>query len=118
MSDYKVELVQSQINKINIMIEMQDDSAVQIESQYTATVFEPNDTDDPTVLVKVDCNFKDCTGKLLEVSCEAELVFSIEPIPEDRIEILSQQSRETIQEIISKKVVTILEGMGHKIAIS
>lgn len=37
----------SQINKISIAIEMQSDSAVQIDSQYTATVFEPNDANDP-----------------------------------------------------------------------
>lgn len=117
MSEYKVELVQSQINKINIAIEMQDDSAVQIESQYTATVFEPNDANDPTALVKVECSLRDPAGKMLEVSCVAELIFAIEPIPENRVEILGQQTREIIQDEVTRKVVNILDGMGHKIAI-
>ena len=118
MSEYKVELVQSRINKIDINIEMQNDSAVQIESKYRASVYEPNDERDPTALVKVECNFKDIANKLLEVSCVAELIFTMDPIPEDRVEILGQQTREIIQEEITKKVVGILDGMGHKIAIS
>ena len=118
MSEYKVELVQSRINKINIDIEMQDDTAVQIESQYKASVYEPNDEKDPTALIKVECDFKDSASKLLGVSCVAELFFTIDPIPENRVEILGQQTREIIQEELTKKVVDILEKMGHKIAIS
>lgn len=118
MLEYKVELVQSQINKISIAIEMQSDSAVQIDSQYTATVFEPNDANDPTALIKVECSLRDPAGKMLDVSCSAELIFSIEPIPENRVEILSQKTREIIQNEVSNKVVSILDSMGHKIAIS
>lgn len=117
MSEYKVELVQSKINKISITVEMEDDSAVQIESQYVATVFEPNDANDPTVLVKVECNLRDPAKKLLEVSCTAELIFAINPTPENRVEILSIQTREMIQEELNKLVVSVLDSMGHKIAI-
>lgn len=118
MSEYKVELVQSRINKIDINIEMQEDYAVQIESQYKASVYEPNDEKDPTALIKVECDFKDAASKLLEVSCVAELFFTIDPIPENRVEILGQQTREIIQEEMTNKILSILDGMGHKIAIS
>ena len=117
MAEYKVELVQSHINKIDISIDMQENAAVQIESQYMASVYEPNDENDPTSLVKVECKLKDIANKSLEVSCVAELFFTIDPIPEDRVEILGQQTRQIIQEEITKKIVNILDGMGHKIAI-
>ena len=118
MSEYKVELVQFRINKINVNVQMQEDSVVKIESQYKASVYEPNDEKDPTTLIKVEYSFNDTENKLLEVLCVAELFFTIDPIPENRVEILRQQTREIIQEEMTKKVVGILDGMGHQIAVS
>lgn len=118
MSEYKVELVEAKIKKIEVMVELEEDTALQISSQYSASVFEPNDVDDPTALVKVEATFKDDTEKMLTVSCSADFIFIIDPIPEDRIEILSKATRTAIQEELTAKLVAILNGMGHKFAFS
>lgn len=116
MSEYIVELVQLKINDLEVAIALEEATVLQMNSHYAASVFEPNDAADPTVLVKVECKFNDVTGKLLVVTCTADLVFTIDPIPEDRIEILSQNTRDIIQKALTEKVTTILNNMGHKIA--
>jgi hypothetical protein len=116
MSEYKVELVQLKINKLDVMIALEEATALQMNSQYSASVFEPNDATDPTALIKVECSFKDVTGKMLVVTCDADLVFNLDPIPEDRIEILSQNTRDIIQNGLTERITTILNAMGHKIA--
>lgn len=118
MSEYKVELVQCQITEINIHVDLEENTALQIESEFFASIFEPNDAADPTTMLKVECSFKDPTSKLLDVKCSAELVFSLDPIPEKRIEVLSGNTREAIQEELTKRVVAILKNMGHNFAFS
>lgn len=118
MSEYKVDLVQCKINNIAIRVDMEESIVLQMESQFSASVFEPNDVSDPTTLIKVDCEIKDATGKMLNIACSAELVFAIDPIPEDRIQVLSQKTRTAIQEELTQRIVTILNGMGHKFAFS
>ena len=118
MSEYKVELVEAKIKKIEVMIELEEDTALQINSEYSASVFEPNDVNDPTALVKVEATFKDATEKMLDVTCSADFIFMIDPIPEDRVEILSKTTRTTIQEELTAKLVAVLNGMGHKFAFS
>ena len=118
MSEYKVELVQLKINKLKVMVALEEATALQMNSQYSASVFEPNDSADPTALVKVECNFKDATEKMLAVTCVADLFFTIDPLPDDRIEILSQNTRDIIQRALTEKITTILNDMGHKIALA
>lgn len=118
MSEYKVDLVQCKINSIDISVDMKESVVLQMESQFSASVFEPNDVSDPTALIKVDCEIKDATGKMLNVTCSAELVFAIDPIPENRVQVLRKYTHKAIQEEISQRVVTILNGMGHNFAFS
>lgn len=117
MSDYKVELSQLKINKLEVMVTLEEATALQMCSQFSASIFEPNDSADPTALVKVDCSFKDATEKMLKVTCTADLFFKIDPIPEDRVEILIQNTRDIVQKKLTERVTTILNNMGHKIAL-
>ena len=116
MSEFKVELVESKIHKIDIEIEMDEGTALQINSQYSASVFEPNDASDPTALIKVEAIFKDATEKMLHATCTADFIFRMDPIPEDRVEVLSKATRKSIQEELATKLMAILNGMGHKFA--
>ena len=118
MFEYKVELVQFKINKLDVVLALEEATVLQMDSHYSASVFEPKDATDPTALVKVECKIRDVTEKLLVVTCTADLVFTIDPIPENRIEILGQNTRDIIQKALTEKITTILNDMGHKIALA
>ncbi len=118
MIEYKVELIHFKITKMNVSIDMEEDTVVEIRNEYNAAIFEPNDLSDPTSLIKVDCFFKDASGKVVDVFCSAELVFSIDPVPENRVAVLQQETRALLHKLMTQRIIEILEKMGHSMAAS
>ena len=113
MNEYKAKLITCRIDKLEIDVDVDDDSALQISASYSASVFEPKDDSDPTTMVKVDCTLSEQTGKKFSVSCSAECYIEFDSIPENRAEFLSEHSRDAIHREVFKKISAILHDMGH-----
>lgn len=117
MAGYCVELLSSHINKLTVDVNFEETAITQIEVNHSASVYEPKDETDPTILVKADCVIKDPSEELLKMTCETEFVFKFDPIPENRSAVAADYCPKIIHESIAKKAVAILNGMGHKLSL-
>ena len=113
MADLKIELAQTKIISFSADVNIEKNTAIQIEASYSAEVYEPKDPQDPTAMVLAKCSMKDTADKHLTVNCTAELYFKFDPIPDDRSEAIREISRETIQNEISQRIRNLLGEMGH-----
>ena len=118
MSKYTLELRQSTIKDLNIHIDMDESKTLKIDANFAATLFEPVDSSDPTVLIKTVCNLTADTDRVFSVVCAIDFVFSVDPIPEDRASIIDQDTQELIRDITIKKVLAIIKEMGHSFAMN
>lgn len=118
MTEFEVKLVQSKIVDLSMNIAIEESTAVNIEATFSASVYEPKDDTDPTAMVKATCELTDSTKKLLRIECTAEMVFEINPVPENYADVLSKYSRDTIQKDMMDKISNIVRAMGHNLAIS
>lgn len=117
MDDFEVTLVQSRIVDINVNVSIEENSEMQIEAAFGASIHEPIDSADPTVMVKVNCELKDVANKMLHITCVAETIFEINPTPESYVEVLKKHTQEPIQADIMSRISQVLHAMGHNIEI-
>ena len=115
--EYNVELLSSTVKKLSISVNVNEECAFQIESEHSASVFEPNDETDPTVLVRAECTIRDNSGQKLSVSMTTDFIFKFDPIPENRAAAASEYCPSIIGEESKRIAVTILKDMGHEFAI-
>ena len=116
--EYKVELLKSTIKKLNITVDLNEQTSFQVQTQNAASVYEPNDESDPTVMIRTDCKMRDTTNDQLSIDMTVEMIFKIEPLPENRVDVASYYCREMITEELSRLATALLRDMGHKIALS
>lgn len=118
VTEIKIELAHTKIVSFSAEVNIKQNTAVQIEASYSAEVYEPNDSSDPTAMVLVKSSMRDTTGKLLNVECTAQLYFKFEPIPEDRAKVIQEISRDTIQNELNQRIHNLLREMGQNIAVT
>lgn len=117
MVGYSVELLSSHINKLNVDVNFEESTMTQIEVHHSASVYEPKDETDPTILVKADCKIKDPSEALLNMTCEADFVFKFDPIPDNRSSAAAEYCPKIIHDTMAQKAIAILNGMGHKFSL-
>lgn len=117
MTDIKIELAHTKIVKFSADVNIEKNTATQIEVSYSAEIYEPQDPLDPTAMVLATCSMRDSTGKLLTVDCTAELYFKFDPMPEDRSKAIRDISRDTIQNELNKRVHNLLCEMGQNFSV-
>lgn len=113
MSDIHVELLSCYINKLSVELNFEENTVGQIQVHNEATVYEPKDETDPTILIMADCSVSDVSGKLLNMTCEAQFIFSFDPIPANRGAAAREHCYKIMHETIIQKTVAVLNGMGH-----
>lgn len=118
MSELNIKLVQSKIVNMDAYIGIENCAAVSIEASFSAEMFEPKDSGDPTVMLKVKCELNDTQKKLLHIACTNEMVFEIDPIPESYAEAINQYSTKRIQKDVMQKIAEVTSAMGHNFVIS
>lgn len=114
--DYRVELIKSTIKKLTANVDMDETATFQIDVQNSASVYEPNDETDPTVMVQTESIMKDSTNKFINISMVTEMIFKFDPIPENRSVAASQYCPPLISKELNKLAVKILSDMGHNLA--
>ncbi len=115
--EYSIELIKSTIKKLNVNIDLDDTTTFQIEAANSASVYEPNDEADPTVMVQTESVMRDLDNKFINISMVTEMIFKFDPIPENRSAVASQHCPPLISEELNKLAAKILSDMGHKLAI-
>lgn len=115
--EYSVELVKSTIKKINADVDLDETTTFQIEVENSASVYEPNDEADPTVMVQTESVMRDSDNKFIHISMVTEMIFKFDPIPENRSAVASRHCPPLISEELNKLTARILSDMGHKLAI-
>ena len=65
--EYNVELVKSTIKKLNASIDVDETATYQIDVENSASVYEPNDETDPTVMVQTESIMKDSSNKCINI---------------------------------------------------
>lgn len=117
MTDTKIVLEHTKIVSFSADVNIEQNTAIQIEASYSAEVYEPKDSSDPTAMVLAKSSMRDTTGKLLNVECTAELYFKFAPIPEDKAKALQEIARETVQNELTQRIRNLLQEMGHNLAV-
>lgn len=118
MNEIKVELVKATVTNLNISINFEDSSVSQLDTNQAASVYEPTDENDPTVLIKAESSMKDPTGQHLNIVCKADFIIKFEPLPEDRSKAASELCPPIIHKEFAKIMTSILHDMGHDLALS
>lgn len=117
MAVYSVELISMHINKLTVQVDFDESAITQMEVYHSASVYEPKDETDPTILVKADCKIKDPSEDLLQMTCEGEFVFKFDPIPDNRSSVAAEYCPKIIHDTIAQKAIDILNGMGHRLSL-
>jgi len=117
MADIKIELAHTKIRKFSADVNIDKNTELQIEASYSAEVYDPKDSSDPTALVLATCSMKDTAGKFLTVECTAELYFKFDPIPEDRTKAIREISGDDIQKELNQRIQHLLKEMGQSFAV-
>ena len=115
MSVFEAKLIQTTITDLNIKILNQTVETLQIQGSFTASVHDPKENDDSTVMVKVKAEIFDLKKEKIDIECHSELVFELNSIPDNFVELLIKQSQEEIQTVIMNKIIDILQIMGHEL---
>lgn len=115
--EYSVELVKSTIKKLTASVDMDETATFQIDVENNASVYEPTDETDPTVMVQTESIMKDSANKFINISMVTEMIFKFDPIPENRSGVASRYCPPLISEELNKLAVKILSDMGHNLAI-
>ena len=115
--EYNVELVKSTIKKLNASIDVDETATYQIDVENSASVYEPNDETDPTVMVQTESIMKDSSNKCINIHKVTEMIFKFDPIPENRSLEASRYCPPLVSEELNKLAVKILADMGHKFAL-
>lgn len=118
MADIKIELAHTKIVNFSADVNIEESAAIKIESTYAAEVYEPKDMSDPTAMVLAKCSMKDTEGKYLNIECTAELYFTFNPLPENRIKAIQEVSREVVQRELTQRICILLREMGQNISIN
>lgn len=116
--DFQVELLKTIVRKLDVEVNVTASSAFQITTKQTASVFEPTDSEDPTVMVKAD--FKLCDEndeKLLFVNMTTDFIFKFDPIPEECPKAVFERCWDIMRKKNMDIAVNVLENMGHTFAI-
>lgn len=116
--DFQVELLKTIVRKLDVEVNVTASSAFQITTKQTASVFEPTDSEDSTVMVKAD--FKLCDEndeKLLFVNMTTDFIFKFDPIPEKRPKAVFERCWDIMRKKNMDIAVNVLENMGHTFAI-
>lgn len=118
MDEIKVELIKATVTDLSISVNFEDSSVSQLNTNQAASVYEPTDENDPTVLIKAESTMKDPTGKHLSIECKADFIIKFDPLPEDRSKAASELCAPIIHKEFAKIVSALLHDMGHDLAIS
>lgn len=116
--DYRTEMLQAIIQNLDISVSAPSSDSFQIEISQRGTVFEPNDVNDSTVMVRSEFIMSDAQKKIFSVHMEVEFLFKFDPIPENWAEIVSQYCPEMMRDKSIDMAKTILQNMGHKFNLS
>jgi len=117
MSKFEVKLLDSKLVDVNIKLNFSEVDEVNVEGKYSATVHEPKDSTNTTALVKTKCELFDSTKEVINIVCNSEMYFQIEPTPENYPEVLMAHSQKMIQEDILEKIRNIIHAMGHEFGV-
>ena len=115
--EYSVELVKSTIKKLTASVELDETTTFQIEVENNASVYEPNDESDPTIMVQTESVMRDSENKFSNISMITEMIFKFDPIPENRSVTASRYCPPLISEETNKLAAKILKDMGHNLAV-
>lgn len=115
--EYQVELVQTKVQKLNVENIADISDTFQIETSQRASIFEPTDNNDPTVMIRSEFFMHDESKKLLSVDMDIEFIFKFDPIPEDRIATASKYCPTLMIEKSVDLASIILREMGHQFVI-
>lgn len=115
--EYQVELVQAKIQRINVENAADSSDTFQIETSQRASIFDPVDNNDPTVMIKSEFSMHDENKKLLSVDMDIDFIFKFDPIPEDRTAAASKYCPTLMVEKSVDLAATILREMGHQFVI-
>lgn len=115
--EFHVELVQAKITKLNVENIADTSDTFQLKTNQRASVFEPKDDNDPTIMIKSEFSMFDESEQLLAVNMNIEFIFKFDPIPNDRTEIASKYCPTIMSEKSVDMASAILREMGHQIVI-
>lgn len=115
--EYRVDLLKSTVKELSVSVNVDEESKFQIDSGNTASVFEPTNETDPTVLIRSECTMRDNATNKLSIGMKAEFIFKFDPLPENRTAVASEYCPEIIAKEFNRIAVDILKDMGHQFKI-
>lgn len=117
--EYQVSLKKVTVSKLNVTVDIKDQEPFQVEETHQASVFEPKESDEPTVLIHNQCTLKNTADETqFSISMEADFIFEFNPIPEQWIATASDYCPKLIKAKTAEIVNSILHSMGHAFAVS
>lgn len=116
--EYTVELLKSTVKKLSVEVDIDEKASFQVETQNGSAIYEPNDDNDPTVMVQTECKMRDVSNNQLAIDMTVEMVFKIDPIPENRTDVVKQHCLPIIRQELCRLTGAFLQDMGQKIVIS
>lgn len=117
MQEYKTELVDSRIRKLNINIGSCRNTNSSIMINFTFRASEPVDPQDPTILITTEVAAKDVDPEKLNVVFTMETVFQFDPIPDNRTVVAKEQCCSVIQKEAIVALQRILDATGNDITL-
>ena len=115
MSEFEAKLAQVSITNLEINILNQKEETLEIQSSYSATIHDPKEDGDSTVMVKVETEVFDLNKEKIGIECYSEFVYELNSIPNNFAELLIKNAQEEIQTVIMNKIIDILQIMGHNL---
>ena len=94
---------------------MKDAMTFQLEGQTTATVYEPTDDNDPTIMIHTNSEMQTPGSDQIVIAMEADFIFRFDPIPENRTVTASQYCPDMINKKLDELAFNFLSSMGHEL---
>lgn len=115
--EYNVELLEAKVKKISVNVQAKTTEAFELRCDHRASAFEPNDENDPTIMIRDNCTMSDVAEQQLSVEMITEFIFKFDPIPDDRTATASKYCQDEIKNKTVEIATSILRTMGHHFVI-
>lgn len=117
MSQTKLTITNFRITDLQLGLHFKNIEKVQVHVKIRSNAFTPINPEDPTILVKSKIEYLSDQTDEVQIKCSTEHIFTLDPVPENRLEDIADPCNKMITENIGHKIESIISAMGYDFSI-
>lgn len=116
-AQHRAELISMKITDISVNIHVGDVQQHQMQTNFETEVFEPSDSQNPTVMLSIEGRMFD-DAEQIKIACSAEALLKMDAIPSSWEDAVRENYKSCVHDELMQKIQSILKDMGYHFHIS